>query len=234
MTDKPKGRIVTPAASFQPPDTCPDCAAGVPFGEDAQHGTAETPWEDLRRSALASYEEAATKAHSWSSVIPRAINYYFENARTPTPSSAEARARARELVDEWRNTWRGMSDACMTANRIDLIDRIARLSTPQPTLQCGLCDSTDLKFCAECFDKPSRRARARSAECERLVNEREALRVELEKLSAQPSLQQAIEKVKELRDKADKHATHNAAWAYQRDAYNNAINALSSLASTQE
>lgn len=26
-----------PAPSFQPPETCPDCAAGVPFGPDGHH-----------------------------------------------------------------------------------------------------------------------------------------------------------------------------------------------------
>lgn len=38
----------------------------------------------------------------------------------------EARKTAIALVDEWRYGWRGMKDACMTANRIDLIDRITR------------------------------------------------------------------------------------------------------------
>lgn len=35
--EQPKGRIVKPAASFQPPNSCPDCAAGVPFGQDGKH-----------------------------------------------------------------------------------------------------------------------------------------------------------------------------------------------------
>lgn len=34
---KPQSRIVTPAASFQPPDSCPECQAGVPFDEHGGH-----------------------------------------------------------------------------------------------------------------------------------------------------------------------------------------------------
>lgn len=36
-TAEPPPLTVTPAASFQPPETCPDCAAGVPFGIDGHH-----------------------------------------------------------------------------------------------------------------------------------------------------------------------------------------------------
>jgi hypothetical protein len=46
-----------------------------------ESGCAEASWEDLRATALADYEEQSTAAHSWSSVIPRAINFYFDNAR---------------------------------------------------------------------------------------------------------------------------------------------------------
>jgi len=53
----------------------------------------ETPWEDLRAGALREYEAASTVAHSWASVIPQAINYYFDHARvhpTPTPEAIAA------------------------------------------------------------------------------------------------------------------------------------------------
>jgi hypothetical protein len=36
-TPEPPGRTVKPAPSFQPPETCPDCLAGVPFGADGHH-----------------------------------------------------------------------------------------------------------------------------------------------------------------------------------------------------
>ena len=38
----------------------------------------ETPLEDLRRSALRHYDEISTVAHVWLSVIPKAINFYFD------------------------------------------------------------------------------------------------------------------------------------------------------------
>jgi hypothetical protein len=52
-----------------------------------------TPLADLRRSALAHYDEISAQAHHWSSVIPRAINFYFdaEEAKAmpdPTPPAA--------------------------------------------------------------------------------------------------------------------------------------------------
>lgn len=34
---QPPSRIVKPAASFQPPDTCPECKEGVPFDEHGKH-----------------------------------------------------------------------------------------------------------------------------------------------------------------------------------------------------
>lgn len=36
-TPEPPGLTVKPAPSFQPPDTCPDCAAGVPFDASGHH-----------------------------------------------------------------------------------------------------------------------------------------------------------------------------------------------------
>lgn len=89
--NKEKGRVVYPAASFQPPDSCPECLAGVPFNELGQHAqAAETPWEDLRARALQDYEDKATATHSWSSVIPRAINFYFDNFhRLSTPPNTQ-------------------------------------------------------------------------------------------------------------------------------------------------
>jgi hypothetical protein len=67
-----KPRIVHPAPSFQPPDTCtehPECQS------------AQSPLEDLRRGALDHYEKVTTIAHEWHSVIPKAINAYFDKER---------------------------------------------------------------------------------------------------------------------------------------------------------
>lgn len=108
MSDEP--RIVYPAASFQPPDSCPECADGVPFDATGQHTTehqaAETPWEDLRRMALVDYEAVTTVAHSWSSVVPRAINFYFDNApdkRNPNTEHQRLKDAALEALHEWRD-----------------------------------------------------------------------------------------------------------------------------------
>ncbi len=55
----------------------------------AEHPCAETPWEELRQMALKDYEEKATATHSWSSVVPRAINYYFDHARSTGDATCE-------------------------------------------------------------------------------------------------------------------------------------------------
>lgn len=47
-----------------------------------ESGACETPWEDLRAGALRGYEEVSAAAHSWHSVIPKAINFYFDNYRS--------------------------------------------------------------------------------------------------------------------------------------------------------
>ena len=43
------------------------------------NNTGNTPIEDLRKSALEHYDEAAKSVHSFHSVIPQAINYYFDS-----------------------------------------------------------------------------------------------------------------------------------------------------------
>ena len=40
--------------------------------------TAQTPLEDLRNDALKHYEDVSIKAHHSSSVIPKAINFYYD------------------------------------------------------------------------------------------------------------------------------------------------------------
>lgn len=70
-----KSRIVQPAASFQPPETCT---------EHAECQAAQTPIEDLRRNALEHYEKVTTVAHEWYSVVPKAINAYFDNLASTT------------------------------------------------------------------------------------------------------------------------------------------------------
>jgi len=38
----------------------------------------QTPLEDLRKDALAHYDEASIKIHCWQNGIPRAINFYWD------------------------------------------------------------------------------------------------------------------------------------------------------------
>jgi len=38
----------------------------------------KTPLEDLRIDALYHYDKVSSKAHTYSNVIPRAINFYFD------------------------------------------------------------------------------------------------------------------------------------------------------------
>ncbi len=38
----------------------------------------QTPIEDLKRSALKHYDEAATIAHHWNNQIPRAIEFFYD------------------------------------------------------------------------------------------------------------------------------------------------------------
>lgn len=58
--------------------------------EETQEATttaAQTPPEDLRRNALDHYEKVTTVAHEWYSVIPKAINAYFD-ALAAAPATA--------------------------------------------------------------------------------------------------------------------------------------------------
>jgi hypothetical protein len=57
---------------------------------ESQIQAAETPIEDLRRYAHQHYEEVSSAAHVWHSVIPKAINFYFDHQTTPTPPAPEA------------------------------------------------------------------------------------------------------------------------------------------------
>lgn len=52
-----------PAEQGETPRTEDGCCAATP--------------EDLCRSTLAHYEDVSSKAHSWSSVVPRAISFWF-------------------------------------------------------------------------------------------------------------------------------------------------------------
>jgi hypothetical protein len=66
-----------------------------------QDNVCETPWEDLRARALREYEAASTVAHSWSSVIPQAINYYFDHARADlatTTATVDDEQRAQKIA----------------------------------------------------------------------------------------------------------------------------------------
>lgn len=50
------------------------------MSDTSQLPAAQTPLKDLRQSALRHYDEISTAAHVWHSVIPKAINFYFDNA----------------------------------------------------------------------------------------------------------------------------------------------------------
>lgn len=61
---------------------------GQGAGETPVAVACETPWEDLRAGALREYDEVSSRCHSWASVIPQAINFYFDNfPRRPTANS---------------------------------------------------------------------------------------------------------------------------------------------------
>ncbi len=68
----------------------------------------ETPLEDLRAGALKHYDEVSSAAHSWHSVIPQAINFYFdrkqaeaEAQREPELITAEKGTSLREFIDKY-------------------------------------------------------------------------------------------------------------------------------------
>lgn len=95
---------------------------------------AETPWEDLRRMALEHYEKVSSTSHEWSSSVPRAINFYFDNApdsrnthASAAPVAPSVREQAQKLVEQWYyevSTPRFENDSELE----DLIDRIAAIS----------------------------------------------------------------------------------------------------------
>ena len=43
------------------------------------HGPCETPREELRDDALKHYVELSSQCHHWYSVVPRAINFYYDH-----------------------------------------------------------------------------------------------------------------------------------------------------------
>lgn len=100
-------------------------------------GSAETPWEDLRAGALREYEDAATKVHSWASVIPRAINYYFDHAKPAARVDEAAELppeRTNEQVADRIVTGWALNDANDPHAREALIGRIvAALDTKDRT-----------------------------------------------------------------------------------------------------
>jgi hypothetical protein len=74
----------------------------------------QTPLEDLRRDALEHYDELATKACHHSSVIPKAINHYFDSLRKKNkwisvedrlPTNKEVLKNWKFLVCNNRDNW---------------------------------------------------------------------------------------------------------------------------------
>jgi len=57
--------------------------------------------EDLRKTALKHYEDVSSEAHSWLNVIPRAINFYFDNKNKEgiEKENEELREEVKELND---------------------------------------------------------------------------------------------------------------------------------------
>ena len=81
-------RIVQPAASFQPPDTCvehPECQA------------AHASNADLSRAAQAHYDKISSAAHEWHSAIPKAIVAYYAD-----PERARLEREVVEMAKAWR------------------------------------------------------------------------------------------------------------------------------------
>lgn len=90
-----KGRIVQPAPSFQPPDTCT---------EHEECRAAQTPIADLKRNALDHYDKISTAAHEWHSAIPKAIHAYYAD-----PERSRLEREVIEAAKKWR---RGGSSEC--------------------------------------------------------------------------------------------------------------------------
>jgi hypothetical protein len=44
-----------------------------------KNNSKQTPIDDLRNSALSDYEESSSSIHHFNSVIPKAINFYFDH-----------------------------------------------------------------------------------------------------------------------------------------------------------
>lgn len=91
-----KGRIVQPAASFQPPETCT---------EHKECQAAQASNADLRRAAQEHYDIVSTAAHEWHSAIPKAIDVYYtdpERSRLEREviEAAKAYGRAARAVED--------------------------------------------------------------------------------------------------------------------------------------
>lgn len=82
-----KSRIVYPAQSFQPPETCT---------EHLECQAVQASNADLCRAAQAHYDKVSTAAHEWHSAIPKAIDAYYADPE---------RARLERLVIEAAKKW---------------------------------------------------------------------------------------------------------------------------------
>lgn len=80
-------RIVYPAPSFQPPETCTE-------HQEYQAGQASSA--DLCRAAQAHYDKVSTAAHEWHSAIPKAIDAYY-----PNPERARLEREVIEAAKKW-------------------------------------------------------------------------------------------------------------------------------------
>lgn len=131
---------------------------------------AETPWEDLRANALREYEDVSSKAHSWSSVIPKAINYYFDNYRaapTPTPSDSEhvkALVDATSPVADYQKVARDTIAAFMR----EIPEGDEGYSCNECELDCYLCPHVEERLLRHITTALESTAKERDAEIERL------------------------------------------------------------------
>lgn len=101
-----KSRIVQPAPSFQPPETCtehPECQA------------AQASIADLKRNALDHYEKISAAAHEWHSVIPKAIAAYFDKRLEAENAATSMRSACIEKV-------KSMADEVQRLSRVNFDD----------------------------------------------------------------------------------------------------------------
>lgn len=82
-----KSRIVYPAPSFQPPETCTE-------HEECLTGQATNA--ELCHNAQAHYDKVSTAAHEWHSAIPKAIDAYYAD-----PERARLEREVIEATKQW-------------------------------------------------------------------------------------------------------------------------------------